>query len=105
MYEKIDNYVASAPKLSKAGSIKYCLWVDEKGSLYVQLIENEESGTFSNHLFSVSNYQSKRKIKKALGHLEAFNVESKKIERLGDNNNGAFLKAVLLHLLPDESHK
>ncbi|WP_126526347.1 hypothetical protein [Stutzerimonas stutzeri] len=98
--KKIENCVISAPKLSKTGSIKYCLWVDEKGNLYVQMIENEESGTFSNHLFPVSKYQSERRSTKALGSLEAFNIGNNTFEKVDDNNNGAFLKAVLIHLLP-----
>ena len=98
--KRIENCVISAPKLSKTGSIKYCLWVDEIGSLYVQMIENEDSGTFSNHLFSVSKYQSERRSTKALGSLEAFNIGNNTFEKVDDNNNGAFLKAVLIHLLP-----
>lgn len=98
--KKIENFVILAPKLNSAGSIKYCLWVDETGNLYVQMIENEGSGTFSNHLFSVSKYQSKRRNAKALGSLEAFNIENNTVENVNDNNNGAFLKAVLRHLLP-----
>ena len=66
----------------------------------MQMIENEESGTFSNHLFSVSKYQSERRSTKALGSLEAFNIGNNTFEKVDDNNNGAFLKAVLIHLLP-----
>ena len=65
------------------------------------MIENEDSGTFSNHLFSVSKYQSERRITKALGILEAFSIANNTVENVDDNNNGAFLKAVLIHLLPN----
>ena len=67
----------------------------------MQMIENEDSGTFSNHLFSVSKYQPERRITKALGSLEAFSIANNTVENVDDNNNGAFLKAVLIHLLPN----
>lgn len=98
--KKIESCVVSAPKLSNNGSIKYCMWVDDTGSLYVQMVENEESGTFSNLLFSVSKYQSKRRSDKAIGTLEAYDIKNNTIVVVNDNNNGAFLKAVLIHLLP-----
>ena len=100
--KKIEGCEFSAPKLSKTGSIKYCLWVNFEGSLYVQMIENEASGTFSEYLFSVAKYQSERTSTKALGSIEAYNIESGKSEIVDDNNNGGFLKAVLVHLLPSE---
>ena len=99
--KKIESYTCFAPKLSGAGKIEYCLWVDMTGNLYTQIIGNEASGTFSKYLFSVSKYESERTSIKALGSLEAYNIESEKIEVVDDNNNGAFLKAVLVNLLPD----
>jgi hypothetical protein len=101
LMKKIESCVCSAPKLSGTGNIKYCLWVEIAGNLYVQIIENEASGTFSKLLFSVSKYQSERTSTKTLGKLEAYNLESEKFEDVEDNNNGAFLKAVLINLLPD----
>lgn len=98
--KEIGTETFSASKVSQTGSIEYCLWVDSVGGLYFQIIGNEASGTFSNYLFSVSKYQSERASTKALGGLEAYNIETKKHEIVKDNNNGAFLKAVLRNLLP-----
>lgn len=99
--KKIGTETFSASKLSETGNIKYHLWLDSVGSLYFQIIGNEASGTFSNYLFSVSEYQSERESTKALGKLNAYNIETKKHEIVKDNNNGAFLKAVLRNLLPE----
>jgi hypothetical protein len=99
--KKIGTETFAASKLSETGSVEYCLWVDSVGSLYFQIIGNEASGTFSNYLFSVSKYQSERASTKALGNLDAYNIELKKHEIVKDNNNGAFLKAVLRNLLPE----
>jgi hypothetical protein len=98
---KIEPYTSSAPKLRGDGDIKYCLWVDKSGGLYVQILENDASGSFSQYLFSVSKYESKRATSEALLNLEAFNIVSKKIELVEDSNNSGFLKAVLRNLLPD----
>ena len=95
-----NNYVA--PKISGLGHIEYCLWIDKNGNLYIQIIENEASGTFSKLLFSVSQCQEKRKCTKSLGSLEAFDIESCQFKTVNDNNNGAFLKAILNNLLPDD---
>lgn len=102
MMKKIESYSCIAPKISGTGNIEYCLWVDTEGNLYVQIIGNEAAGTFSKYLFSVSQYQGKRKNSKSLGNLTAFNVESGKIEPVADNNNDAFIKAILNNLLPDD---
>ncbi|GEM_PF-3288166 len=98
--KNIGKCVFSAQKLRKAGNIKYCLWVDTSGNLYVQMIENEASGTFSKYLFSVSKYESQRTSTKVLGSMQAYNIDTGATENVDGNNNGAFLKAVLIHLLP-----
>ena len=98
--KKIEDCDFIAPKLSKTGSIKYRLWLDASGLLYVQIIENDASGTFSKYLFSVSKYQAERNSTKPLGSLEVYNTETEMNEIVDDNNNGAFLKAILVHLLP-----
>jgi hypothetical protein len=100
--KKIGNCEFFAPKMSNTGSIKYCLWVDVEGALYVQMIENDASGTFSKFLFSVTKYQSERTRTKPIGSIEAYNIETHVTETVDDNNNGAFLKATLLHLLPNK---
>lgn len=99
--KRIETKTFIASKLSETGNIDYCLWIDSVGCLYFQIIGNEASGTFSNYLFSVSKYQSERASTKSLGNLEAYNIETKKHEIVKDNNNGAFLKAVLRNLLPE----
>ena len=99
--KRIGNEIYIAPKISGNGNIEYALWVDTDGNLYIQITGNEDSGTFSNYFFSVSKYQTNRYSKKALGNLEAYNFRTKKIEIVEDNNNGAFLKAVLQNLLPN----
>jgi hypothetical protein len=100
--KKIGNCEFSAPKMSKTGNIKYCLWVDVEGALYVQMTENDASGTFSKYLFSVAKYQSERTRTKPLGGIEAYNIETCVTETVNDNNNGAFLRATFLHLLPEK---
>jgi len=97
--KKIVSYIGVAPKLSGIGSIEYCLWIDEQGRLYVQFVKNEASGTFSNFAFSVSKYESLRDSEKPLNQLEGHDVESGVCKMTDDNNNGAFLKAALRHLL------
>lgn len=99
---KIVSYIGIAPKLVGNGSIKYCLWIDEQGKLYVQFVENEASGTFSNFAFSVAEYESSRDKRIPLNPLEGHDVESGKSKIIDDNNNGAFLKAVLRHLFDEK---
>lgn len=98
---KIESYTSSAPKLRGDGGIEYCLWVDISGGLYVQILGNDASGSFSKYLFSVSKYESIREASEVLDSLEVYNIESKKIEIVKDRNNSGFLKAVLRKLLPD----
>ncbi|SEG24434.1 hypothetical protein [Nitrosomonas ureae] len=96
----LDSEIRLAPKIEGQGHIRYRLWVDEKGNLYVQFENNAESGTFSNLLFSVSKYESERNSDKALRNLKGYDSISKSFKFSGNNNDGAFLKAVLRHLLP-----
>lgn len=100
--KRIDSFVGIAPKLVGDGNIQYCLWVDKQGKLFVQLEHNDKSGTFSKLLFSVSMYESMRKSPNSLGDMQGYDIESKTYKSSQDNNNGAFLKAVLNHLLPDD---
>jgi len=95
----IDSYVGITPKLSGTGNIKYRLWVDDTGGLFIQIIENDASGTYSKFAFSVSQYQSQRDSANKLGQLDGYAVEDNQQTTIDDNNNGAFLKAALTHLL------
>jgi len=103
--KKIGTETHTAPKLSGTGDIEYFLWIDAVGGVYIQIVGNDASGTFSNYLFSVSKYQSERTSAKALGNLEAYNIERKESEIVEDNNNSAFLKAILRNILPEREAK
>lgn len=88
-----------APKLEGTGKLKYQLWADSSGSLYVQIEENVAAGTFSPLLFPVVKYALERGSVKAIGQPVGIDLV-KKTERVSSNSNdGAFLKAVLRHLL------
>lgn len=97
--KKIESYVGTAQKVSGTGEIKYTLWVNNQGDLFIQLIDNDESGTYSQNAFSVSQYQSSRSSDRKLGKLEGYNINTDAKSSVDDNNNGAFLKAALIHLL------
>lgn len=86
-----------APKLGGAGTLKYQLWVNDSGNLYVKITENSEGGTASSLLFSVAEYAPARNksIDKPCGLDLARGAERKS----GNNDDGGFLKAVLQHLL------
>ena len=103
--KKIGTETHTAPKLSGTGDIKYILWIDAIGGVYIQIVDNDASGTFSKYLFSVSKYQAERATSKALGNLEAYNIERQEAEIVEDNNNGAFLKAILRNILPEGEAK
>jgi hypothetical protein len=87
-----------APKLGGSGTLTYQLWVDGSGSLYLQITKNSESGTFSPWRFPVAKYASGRNSTGSLGQLFGLDAEGKDQEGK-DNNDDAFLKAVLRHLL------
>lgn len=97
--KQIKSFVAEAPKLRGAGKIKYGLWLDGCGNLYVQLNENTESGTRSHLLFSVSQYASVRNTTKSITQPNGYDLTDKVWKTSNNRNDGAFLKAVLLHLL------
>ena len=101
--KQIANYFANAEKISGNGTIKYCLWVDDTGKLYVQFAENEanatSSGTFTSLLFSVTEYASIRDCNLDIGHPKGLDASDGTRKIASNNNNGAFLKAVLRHLL------
>ena len=98
--KQIQSAVAEAPKLEGNGNIKYRLWVDGEGNLYVQFDKNDETGTFSGLLFSVAKYASVRDKPNSIGQPNGYDLADKTQKISGNRNDGAFLKAVLLHLLP-----
>lgn len=101
--KQISNYYADAEKISCNGTIRYCLWVDDTGNLYVQFEENKANatspGTFTSLLFSVTEYASIRHSNADIGHPTGFDAKDETRKTASGNNNGAFLKAVLRHLL------
>jgi hypothetical protein len=99
--KKIESYSCIVPKENKTDSVKYCLWVDKSGELYVQIVENEVSGTFSKCAFSVSKYASKIINDQHLGDIEGCNIKSGESEICKNNNNSAFLKVAFKNLLLD----
>jgi hypothetical protein len=87
------------PKIGGAGTLEYQLWVDDGGSLYVQITKNSDGGTLSPWCFPVARYASERNSTKSIDKPVGYDLVSD-TERAGKNNNdGAFLKAVLCHLL------
>ena len=88
-----------ALKLGGAGAIKYQLWVDSGGSLYVQVEENAAVGTFSPLLFPVAKYAPERNSAQSIGYPVGLDLAGKAERASANNNDGAFLKAALRHLL------
>jgi hypothetical protein len=100
---KIENFTATAPKLS-SGNLEYCLWVDDQGALYVQIIKNltetVSPGSHSKLLFKVSTYFDLRFSDAALDDLQGINPSDYSVTIDGNNDAGAFVKAILRHLFP-----
>ncbi len=96
---RIGEYRAVAKKVSGLGSVSYDLWVDGAGDLFIQIVGNERSGTYTNHAFSVREYGPVRDEERALGSMNARSIKSGELIVVEGNNNGAFLKAALQHLM------
>jgi hypothetical protein len=94
--KKINTVNLSAKRMSGNGEVKYCLWVNKEGELYIQLQENEEGGTFSSILFSVQKYVHNMD---ETSNLFGFDLNSGKEVRSKNRNDPAFLKAVLKNLI------
>lgn len=98
--KKIEGFEATAPK-SKNGNLEYCLWTDDNGALFFQItknnIETKKPGTHSNLLFRISDYLNRNQEMKIIG----FNLQTKINEVSHDNNDEAFIKAIVNHLLPN----
>jgi hypothetical protein len=88
-----------APKLRGDGMLTYQLWVDDCGSLYVQVEANAAAGKFSALVYPVTKYAAQRNSNQSIGKPVGFDLEGG-AERTSENNDdGGFLKAVLRHLL------
>ncbi len=101
--KKIENFVAVAPKL-KPGSLEYCLWTDDDGALYVQMVRNLTDtmtpGTHPKLLFRVADYLNDRNIVGASQGMRGINPETFSEEISRNNDDAGFLKAILKHLFP-----
>ncbi|MDQ7075788.1 MAG: hypothetical protein Q9O24_11705 [Gammaproteobacteria bacterium] len=100
--KRIESFVGRAQKLNEDGDIEYCLWVGSDGEFYVQFLSNTRNGTCStNCSFKVSEYRDQRT---QIGALEVTGYDTESGNRLEEdscnNNDGAFLKAVLQDLIP-----
>ena len=95
---KINTTKLLAKKLSGQDEIEYCLWVGDGGELYVQFKTNE-GGTFSNILFSVMKYASLRNDAGKIIDIEGVDLKSGETVQSCNNNDSAFLKAVLRNLI------
>ena len=86
-----------APKIGGVGTLEYQLWVDDGGSLYVQITKNSNGGTFSRCRFHAAKYAPKRN-SNDLGLLIGLDSDGNE-QKAGDSNGDGFLRAVLRHLL------
>ena len=96
--------------LRVATTTEIAIWSsDSSGTLYAynntihnctRGLRNQNTGTFSNLAFSVSEYKDKRFQYAPLGKLDGYDINTGRSDTVTDNNNGAFLKAVLRHLFP-----
>lgn len=101
---RVEQFEGEAPKIKGDGSIRYHLWTDDQGALYVQLYENDVNkkspGTLDRYMFPITKYIDRRCAKSQLSVSEGLVVESGSWEKVENNNTSAFLKAVLRHLFP-----
>ena len=101
--KKIENFFAVAPKI-KSGALEYCLWTSDEGALYVQISRNltdtDSPGKHSKLLFLVSRYLSNRNTDNDSEEMRGVNPITFSEEVSKDNNDVAFIKAILKHLFP-----
>jgi hypothetical protein len=101
--KKIDGFTGKATKKSGDGHILYELWVNDHGDFFVKMVDNhvqiDRPGTHSEIFYSVKDYACKRDSRDNIGHPTGIDEAGKTVTP-SDNNNGAFLKAVLCDLLP-----
>ena len=69
----------------------------------MQIEKNGAAGTFSPLLFSVTEYASKRSETQSISQPLGLDLTRGVVMPSANNNDGAFLKAVLKHLLDGES--
>jgi len=102
--KKIENFTAIAPKLN-SGALEYCLWTDNDGALYVQIIRNiidtQSPGKHSDLLFRVSQYIDYEQIDNSQ-QMDGINPSTFNEEVSKENNNSGFVKAIIKHLIPKQ---
>ena len=102
--KKLTGSHGQTRKVRGKGFIVYCLWVDERGELYIQFQENDVAtpapGSFTGLLYSVSRYAGFRNRNGAIPDLEGYDSKTNTLKPAEGRNNPGFLKAVLRDLLP-----
>ena len=103
---KIDAFSGRAKKIAGEGGLNYEVWGDCCGELFVTILDNdiqtEHPGTFSKVFYPVRTYANMRDAPESLGNPSGIDKTGATVTPRG-TNNGAFLKAVLLDLLPDKT--
>lgn len=89
----------SIAKLSGNGRIEYAASVDKNGFLYVQIINNDASGTHAENIFFSVEVLVALKSGTTSQPLFGLNQEGNSITVM-DNNIPGFLKAIAYDLLP-----
>lgn len=103
------NDVQYAPKLRGEGRLAYQLWQDQYHGLYVQILRNNEQpnteqlGTFSCLLFPVADCWQQKDTPISFPYRVC--LETKLVKKSINNNDGGFLRAVLLTFLPEMVEK
>ncbi|HIF9493552.1 TPA: hypothetical protein ACX6SP_001954 [Photobacterium damselae] len=100
-FSLIDG-VQYADKLRGDGRLAYQLWQDQYHGLYVQILHNNDQpnakplGSFSCLLFPVTDYWLQRDTPISFPY--GVCLETKMVKKSINNNDGAFLRAILLTL-------
>lgn len=100
-YQKILPLIENVNTLQGNAKLKFQLWIDRNGLLFLQITENSNKGTtFSKLLFPLSadtwtviNDQAANK------KLNSYNLETGESQLSQNNNDSGFLKAAFAHLL------
>ena len=96
---KLPNFKGRAKKLRGSGYIEYCLWFDDNGNAYIQIVNNENSGTYPNLLFSVSKYAPSRDKNEGIEGIEGIDPKTRIPKSSNNENDSGFIKAILRDLL------
>lgn len=104
--KQLENFIGKAAKIKGNGPVEYELWFDENGTPHVRIVSNKivtnEPGTFSKLLFSVNEYAHLRNLNSDISPVHGYDLITKTIIQSKNNDDGAFLKAILRDLLPSQ---